>query len=166
MQVSPVIPGELRSCFSVPFSFPGIGADPFPACICAAGGIGGGGSGGRLFGRCPGWCGAGHGREALRWPARPGRLRAAPWLVRPGLPALHGGGPAPGRWVKNRPERHQARAAAGGGHGGPVPGGGPAVIPIVPRSHTRHQMHRVPVSTRYVTIVRQGTAARRCVSAP
>jgi hypothetical protein len=47
----------------------------FPV-LCGA--AGGGGSGGRLFGRCPGWCGAGHGRGALRSPARPGRSAGRP----------------------------------------------------------------------------------------
>jgi DNA-binding transcriptional MerR regulator len=49
------------------------------------------GSGGRLFGRCPGWCGAGHGREALRSLAGPGRLLAAPgWSGQASRPCTAG----------------------------------------------------------------------------
>jgi len=63
--------------------------------------------GGRLFGRCPGWCGAGHGRRAVRCPAGPGR--SCPALVGPAWPpGLPCEGPAPGRWVKNRTTRHHS----------------------------------------------------------
>jgi len=136
----------------------------------------------RAFARRAGVGGGGE-RRAVVWPvswlvrgrAWPGGLTLAgeagplagrPWWVRPGLPALHGEGPAPGRWVKNRTARHQAPGPCGGHRAGrPASCGGPAGIPMFPRSNTRHQMHRVPVSARNVMIVPRLTAARPCRAA-
>src|SRR5215469_17508022 len=92
--------------------------------------IGGDGSGGRLFGRCPalGWesggrtlAGSGLLPSALLSPARPPLLRA----------------PAQGRWVKNRPPRPEAPTASLATvtttH---RPGGGARSPRIVSASHT------------------------------
>ena len=111
------IPGELPGRFSGPFPFSGIGGRSFSCGICAAGLVNCGGE-----------------RRAVVWPvsclvrgrARPGgrtlvlRRPGCPCpalMARPGPPGLPGEGPVPGRWVKNRPERHRAptclRSAAG-----------------------------------------------------
>ncbi len=110
-----VIPGEWLPWFSGSFPVPGISAGHL-----VSGGHGRGGAG---------VCGGE--RRAVVWPvsclvrgrAWPGGLTLAggagpladrPWLVRPGPPDLPGEGPAPGRWVKNRTERHLAPGLYGG----------------------------------------------------
>ena len=126
----------------------------------AAAGAAGGCLAGVLAGAGPGMAGGPYAGRAGRAACGP------PLLVRPGLPALHGEGPAPGRWVKNRTTRHLAPGLCGGHRiGRPASCGGPAVIPMFPRSNTRRQMHRVPVSTRNVMIVPRLTAVRPCRAA-
>jgi hypothetical protein len=118
-------------------------------------------SGGRLFGRCPAWRWAGHGRGAVRSPRGRAAL-ARPLCARPGPPDLPGEDPVPGRWVKNRTERHLAPGSCGGRRAWrPALLNGPAGILIFSRCHIRLQMPRVPGRTRDVTIVPQVTTTRR-----
>jgi hypothetical protein len=123
------------------------------------------GSGGRLFGRCPAWRWAGHGRGAVRSPRGRAAL-ARPLCARPGPPALPGEDPVPGRWVKNRTERHLAPGSCGGHRTRqPVPRDDSAGILICPRCHMRHQLPRVPGAARYVTILPHDADAPRAARA-
>src|ERR1700733_14266141 len=102
MRALPLIPGELPSCFSGLFPFLASAVISFSGVHLR---------GGRGWRRRE--------RRAVVWPVswlvrgrawlggltlagEAGPLADRPWLVRPGLPALPGEGPAPGRWVKNR----------------------------------------------------------------
>ena len=154
---------------------------PLWRAISAAAGIGWGGSVGRLFGRCPGWCGAGHGRGALRLPARPGR--SCPALVGPARPpglarrgtrawqvgkeprgAVPGTGAVPGPDSRARPRRRQARRP------GRDKDRRDTAPMLLPGSAGRREAGRVRKVTVTITVAPPGDwrlrSARSCTGAP